>query len=110
MFWPAEADYEFGPFRIDANERELLRNGEVVPLTPKVFDVLLALVGSHSTGGFADLSEMGFIRVGAPARRNKNSSTQLSGGSCSNSITDESLPKLPYGARRAVCGGDDRVE
>jgi len=44
MFWPAEADYEFGPFRIDARERELLRNGEVVPLTPKVFDVLLALV------------------------------------------------------------------
>ena len=44
MFWPAAADYEFGPFRIDANERELLRNGEVVPLTPKVFDVLLALV------------------------------------------------------------------
>ncbi len=44
MFWPAQIDYEFGPFRIDASERQLLRNGEVVPLRPKVFDVLLALV------------------------------------------------------------------
>src|SRR5262249_49475168 len=35
---------EFGPFRLDAGERQLLRNGEVVPLRPKVFDVLLALV------------------------------------------------------------------
>jgi TolB-like protein len=44
MFWPAETDYEFGPFRVDARERRLLRQGEVVPLTPKVFDVLLVLV------------------------------------------------------------------
>ena len=44
MFWQATTDYEFGPFRLDASERQLLRNGEVVPLTPKVFDVLLALV------------------------------------------------------------------
>ena len=44
MFWPAQIDYEFGPFRIDASERQLLRDGAVVPLTPKVFDVLLALV------------------------------------------------------------------
>ncbi|HET8677590.1 MAG TPA: winged helix-turn-helix domain-containing protein, partial [Blastocatellia bacterium] len=36
--------YEFGPFRLDGAERLLLRNGEVVPLTPKAFDVLLALV------------------------------------------------------------------
>ena len=36
--------YEFGPFRVDARERRLLRDGEVVALTPKVFDVLLVLV------------------------------------------------------------------
>jgi Tol biopolymer transport system component/DNA-binding winged helix-turn-helix (wHTH) protein len=36
--------YEFGPFRLDAQERLLLRNGEIVPLTPKAFDTLLALV------------------------------------------------------------------
>jgi TolB-like protein/DNA-binding winged helix-turn-helix (wHTH) protein/Flp pilus assembly protein TadD len=36
--------YEFGPFRLDAAERLLLRAGETVPLAPKTFDVLLALV------------------------------------------------------------------
>ncbi len=36
--------YEFGPFRLDVKERLLLRDGVVVPLTPKAFDLLLALV------------------------------------------------------------------
>ncbi|MDQ5838618.1 MAG: tetratricopeptide repeat protein [Acidobacteriota bacterium] len=41
---PAKHFYEFGPFRLDASRRRLLRGGEVVPLTPKAFDTLLALV------------------------------------------------------------------
>jgi DNA-binding response OmpR family regulator len=36
--------YEFGSFRLDAAEHLLLRDGESVPLTPKAFDLLLALV------------------------------------------------------------------
>src|SRR5436189_232339 len=36
--------YEFGQFRVDSGERLLLRNGEVVPLPPRVFDTLLLLV------------------------------------------------------------------
>jgi Tol biopolymer transport system component/DNA-binding winged helix-turn-helix (wHTH) protein len=36
--------YEFGPFRLDAAERLLRREGEVVPISPKTFDLLLALV------------------------------------------------------------------
>src|SRR4026207_1230771 len=36
--------YEFGRFRLNVAERILLRDGEVVPLTPKVFDILLTLV------------------------------------------------------------------
>lgn len=44
MFWQTQTSYEFGPFRVDARERQLLRNGEVVPLRPKVFDILLVLV------------------------------------------------------------------
>ena len=44
MFWQPQTSYEFGPFRVDTRERQLLRAGEVVPLTPKVFDVLLALI------------------------------------------------------------------
>lgn len=39
--------YEFGPYRLLPGERRLLRRGEAVALTPKVFDTLLALVG-HS--------------------------------------------------------------
>jgi DNA-binding winged helix-turn-helix (wHTH) protein len=39
--------YEFGPFRLDVNERLLMRDGNVVPLSPKVFDTLLVLV-QHS--------------------------------------------------------------
>ena len=36
--------YKFGPFSVDAAERLLLRDGQVVPLTPKAFDLLLVLV------------------------------------------------------------------
>jgi Tol biopolymer transport system component/DNA-binding winged helix-turn-helix (wHTH) protein len=36
--------YEFGPFRLDPLKRRLLRDGEPLPLTPKAFDTLLALV------------------------------------------------------------------
>ena len=36
--------YEFGPFRIDAKERLLLRAGRVLTLTPRAFDTLLLLV------------------------------------------------------------------
>src|SRR5499426_3651415 len=39
--------YKFGPFRLDAAEHLLLREGESVPLTPKAFDLLLALVERH---------------------------------------------------------------
>jgi DNA-binding winged helix-turn-helix (wHTH) protein/Tol biopolymer transport system component len=36
--------YEFGPFRIDVSERTLSRDGQIVAITPKVFDLLLMLV------------------------------------------------------------------
>ena len=36
--------YEFGRFRLKVAERTLLREGEPVPLTPKVFDILVTLV------------------------------------------------------------------
>jgi DNA-binding winged helix-turn-helix (wHTH) protein/TolB-like protein/tetratricopeptide (TPR) repeat protein len=39
--------YQFGSFRIDRRERLLLHDGEPVPLPPKVYDTLLALV-THS--------------------------------------------------------------
>ena len=36
--------YQFKSFRLDVRERNLSRDGEVVPLTPKAFDVLAVLV------------------------------------------------------------------
>src|SRR5262245_2359145 len=39
--------YEFGSYRLDAAERLLLRDGAVIPLQPKIFDLLLALVERH---------------------------------------------------------------
>ena len=39
--------YEFGRFRLDPAERLLLRDGQVVPLTPKAFDLLVYLVERH---------------------------------------------------------------
>lgn len=41
---PRKHFYEFSGFRIDPQERVLFREGKIVPLTPKVFDTLLALV------------------------------------------------------------------
>jgi DNA-binding winged helix-turn-helix (wHTH) protein/TolB-like protein/Tfp pilus assembly protein PilF len=39
--------YEFGSFRLEVRERRLLSPGGEIPLTPKAFDVLLALVSRH---------------------------------------------------------------
>jgi Tol biopolymer transport system component/DNA-binding winged helix-turn-helix (wHTH) protein len=41
---PEKHFYEFGPFRLDPVKRRLLRDGEMVLLTPKAFDTLLELV------------------------------------------------------------------
>ena len=43
-FDPQAWIYEFGNFRLDVRERLLFKNGKAVPLTPKVFDILLLLV------------------------------------------------------------------
>ena len=39
--------YEFGRFRLDVEERLLLCDGAIVPLTPKAFDLLFVLVTHH---------------------------------------------------------------
>ena len=40
----SQPSYEFGPFSLNAGKRLLLRNGEPVPLAPKVLETLLALI------------------------------------------------------------------
>jgi DNA-binding winged helix-turn-helix (wHTH) protein/tetratricopeptide (TPR) repeat protein len=59
----AEQVFEFGEFRLDAANKLLLRAGDIVPLTPKAFDVLLALVES---GGGRMLSKEELMRAAWP--------------------------------------------
>jgi DNA-binding winged helix-turn-helix (wHTH) protein/tetratricopeptide (TPR) repeat protein len=44
---PIGSVYEFEPFRLEVDERRLLRNGQPVPLRAKLFDTLLTLVANH---------------------------------------------------------------
>ncbi len=44
MSEPRLHSYQFGPFQLDVSDRVLLRNGQSVALTPKAFDLLLALI------------------------------------------------------------------
>jgi DNA-binding winged helix-turn-helix (wHTH) protein len=44
MLLKAQGLYVFGPYRLDAHERQLLRDGASVRLPPKAFDMLVALV------------------------------------------------------------------
>lgn len=39
--------YQFGAFRVDSVRRVLLCDGELLPVTPKVFSILLLLIESH---------------------------------------------------------------
>ncbi|HEU5132514.1 MAG TPA: alpha/beta fold hydrolase [Pyrinomonadaceae bacterium] len=45
---PAGRFYSFGAFRVDAHERLLFKGDREIPLTPKVFDTLLALIENSS--------------------------------------------------------------
>ena len=45
---PARRFYSFGEFRVDAHERLLFKGDREIPLTPKVFDTLLALIENSS--------------------------------------------------------------
>ena len=48
--------YEFGPFRLIPEERQLLRDNQPVPLTPKSFDLLVVLV--ENSGHLIEKNEL----------------------------------------------------
>ena len=65
--------YQFGPFRLDVAEQQLLHDGHPLPLTPKVFDVLRVLVqhGGHLVEKERLLAEVwpdSFVEEGALSR------------------------------------------
>jgi DNA-binding winged helix-turn-helix (wHTH) protein len=48
--------YKFGPYQLISVERQLLRNGDSVPITDRAFDTLLTLVGRR--GHLVEKSEL----------------------------------------------------
>lgn len=44
---PDRRTFLFGPYLLDLGQRQLLREGKLVPLRPKIFDTLRALVENH---------------------------------------------------------------
>jgi eukaryotic-like serine/threonine-protein kinase len=64
---------KFGPYRLDRDQRLLFRGGEIIPLAPKVYDTLLALV--ESGGRVSDKEDLlsrvwqgAFVEEGSLAR------------------------------------------
>jgi TolB-like protein/DNA-binding winged helix-turn-helix (wHTH) protein len=106
--------YEFGPFRLDPCEHTLWRDGRVVPLRPKVFDILLVLVERH--GHLVEKDELmrlvweeQFVEEG---NLNKNVSMlrQTLGEDPATHQYIETVPKRGYrfaAAVRTVNGGED---
>ena len=56
MQQPSGIVYSFGPFRYDASQRLLFRNGELVPLVPKAVDTLQVLLDHR--GRVVDKTEL----------------------------------------------------
>src|SRR4029453_9302438 len=74
--------YEFGPFRLDLSEHQLLRDGWPVPLTPKAFELLRVLVQPAGHLGEKDtlLKEVwpsNFVEEGALNRTISSSASSL---------------------------------
>jgi len=59
--------YEFGPYWLDTAEQLLLRDGKPVPLTPKAFETLVALV--QRSGHLVEKDELMKAVVGSFRRR-----------------------------------------
>ena len=92
--------YEFGPFRLDAAERRLLRDGNAVSLAPKVFDTLLTLV--ENPGRLIEKDELmtslwpdTFVGEAALAR-NISDLRRALGGSSGEARYVETVPKSGY--------------
>ena len=61
--------YNFGPFSVDAAAYRLTQAGDVVPLSPKIIDLLLYLVARPSTLGARGNTATSDPRPSADARR-----------------------------------------
>lgn len=82
------AAFEFGPFKVDLSTRQLSREGETIPLTPKAFDVLVALIRSRGSV----VTKEGLLAVVWPKAF----------------VTDDNLTQNIWAIRRAL--GDDSAQ
>ena len=81
--------YEFGPFRLDPAERKLLRDNQIVALTPKAFDTLLLLV--RNSGHLLGKDEL--IRMLGPTASLRRATSQIT-SSCCGRLWARMLPTL----------------
>ncbi|HTS37410.1 MAG TPA: winged helix-turn-helix domain-containing protein [Candidatus Solibacter sp.] len=93
-----KAIYEFGEWRLDLAGHLLLRGGEPVPLTPKVFDTLVVLV--ENAGRLVPKDEFlkkvwpdAFVEEAALSQNISVLRKTLSGG---DGLLIETVPKLGY--------------
>jgi TolB-like protein/DNA-binding winged helix-turn-helix (wHTH) protein/Flp pilus assembly protein TadD len=92
--------YEFGPFRLDATERVLLREGKPVLVPPKDLETLLVLV--ESRGHIVEKNELlervwpgTFVEEGNLAKHISNL-RQLLGAGLNETAYIETIPKRGY--------------
>jgi len=92
--------YEFGPYRIDIGERLLRRDGELIPLPPKIVDTLLVLV--RNAGRMVDKSDLikavwpdTFVEDGA-LTRNISLLRKTLGDAGNEAAYIETIPKRGY--------------
>jgi DNA-binding winged helix-turn-helix (wHTH) protein len=70
--------YDFGAYRLDARDHLLLRDGEVVPLAPKAFDLLLVLV--EDSGRVLSKEEL--MKLVWPAASSKKPTSRVTSSPC----------------------------
>ncbi len=92
--------FEFGDFQLAAAERRLLKDGQPVPLPPRVFDTLLLLVQNH--GRLIDKQELmtrlwpnSFVEE-VNLNRSISSLRKALGESASSPVFIETVPKSGY--------------
>src|SRR4029079_17335250 len=98
--------YEFGNFRLDPSERQLVRDGQIIAIAPKVFDTLVVLV--EEPGRLVDKERLmsrlwpdTFVEE-ATLARNISDLRKARGGSASEQQYIETVPKRGYRFTSAV--------
>jgi DNA-binding winged helix-turn-helix (wHTH) protein/TolB-like protein/Tfp pilus assembly protein PilF len=106
--------YKFGPFHLNPAERLLLRDGELVPLAPKVFDTLIVLT-EHS-GHLVEKDELmsrlwpdTFVEE-ATLARNISDLRKALGETSGGYKYIETVPKRGYRFITDVCRAGDAPE